>query len=81
MKCVLSEEWSKNVRCLSASSSSFAFMFTTSVNVWNICASLFIHVCVHDVVSVQWQYVRIKMILKKTNNFVDQSLPKYEYGI
>lgn len=31
--------------------------------------------------SVQWQYVRIKMILKKTNNFVDQSLPKYEYGI
>lgn len=56
-------------------------MFTTSVNVLNICASLFIHVCVHDVVSVQWQYVRIKMILKKTNNFVDQSLPKYEYGI
>lgn len=41
-------------------------MFTTSVNVLNICASLFLHVCVHDVVSVQWQYVRIKMIKKKT---------------
>lgn len=88
MKCVWSEEWSENVRCLCVASDSFAFMITTFLNVLIICASMFKHVCVHDMVSVQcqsvqWQSVRrmIFFFFLKKNSFVDQSLPKYKYGM
>lgn len=49
---------------------------------------MFKHVCVHDMVSVQcqsvqWQSVRrmIFIFFLKKNSFVDQSLPKYKYGM
>lgn len=50
-------------------------MITTFLNVLIICASMFKHVCVHDMVSVQCQSVQWQSItLSGLNNNINETL-------